>query len=63
MPDEPLDDPDNPLWTAEDFARARPLDEMFPPEVVAQLVRPSTPALSGSVVGQASWARGLRLAA
>jgi hypothetical protein len=34
--DEPdLDDPDNPEWTAEDFARARPASEVLPPEVIA----------------------------
>ena len=38
---------DNPEWTEEDFARAKPLREMFPPEIVAQLVRkPGRPALS-----------------
>jgi uncharacterized protein (DUF4415 family) len=29
-------DDDNPEWTAEDFARARPASEMFPPEILAQ---------------------------
>ncbi|MDO6414647.1 BrnA antitoxin family protein [Sphingomonas sp. BIUV-7] len=32
-------DDDNPEWTAEDFARARPASEMFPPEIVALLVK------------------------
>lgn len=37
---------DNPEWTAEDFARARPASEVFLPEIVAQLVRkPGRPAL------------------
>jgi uncharacterized protein (DUF4415 family) len=40
---------DNPEWTEEDFARAKPLDEMFSPEVVAQLVRkPGRPPLPAS---------------
>lgn len=26
--DDPIDDPENPEWTAEDFARARPWEEM-----------------------------------
>lgn len=38
--DEPdLTDPDNPEWTEEDFARARPISEVLPPHIVAQLVR------------------------
>ena len=32
-------DDDNPEWTEEDFARARPASEFFPPEVMALLVR------------------------
>lgn len=31
-------DPDNPEWTAEDFARAKPASEMLPPEMYAALV-------------------------
>lgn len=30
---------DNPEWTAQDFALARPASEILPPEIVAQLVR------------------------
>jgi len=38
--DEPaLDDPDNPEWTEEDFARARPGREVLPPEVLAAFDR------------------------
>lgn len=33
-------DDDNPEWTEEDFARARPASEIFPPEIVALLVKP-----------------------
>lgn len=37
-------DPDNPEWTDEDFARARPasevLFEIFPPEVAAAMLKP-----------------------
>ncbi len=36
----PDDYDDNPEWTEEDFARARPANEMFGPEVLALLVRP-----------------------
>jgi len=32
-------DDDNPEWTEEDFARARPASELLPPQVVAALVR------------------------
>jgi uncharacterized protein (DUF4415 family) len=34
------DDPDNPTWTAEDFARARPGAEVLPPDVVAAFGKP-----------------------
>ena len=35
MADEPrLDAPDNPEWTEEDFARARPGREVLPPEFI-----------------------------
>jgi uncharacterized protein (DUF4415 family) len=34
LPEPDLDDPDNPEWTEEDFARARPASEL-PPEVLA----------------------------
>jgi uncharacterized protein (DUF4415 family) len=33
-------DPDNPEWTAEDFARARPAKEMLPPALYAELTAP-----------------------
>jgi uncharacterized protein (DUF4415 family) len=33
--DAPFDDPDNPEWTSEDFARARPAAEVLPPEILA----------------------------
>lgn len=33
---EPVFDADNPEWTDEDFARARPIEEVLPPEIVAQ---------------------------
>lgn len=32
-------DDDNPEWTEEDFARAKPASEMFGPEVLANLIR------------------------
>lgn len=34
-----MNDPENPEWTARDFAAARPASEMLPPEVTKQLVR------------------------
>ena len=37
----PPDFDENPEWTKENSARARPMDEMFSPEVVALLVRPT----------------------
>lgn len=44
LPDPDLTDPDNPEWTAADFARARPADEVLPAEVVAALRRRGRPA-------------------
>ncbi len=39
-------DDDNPEWTAQDFARARPADQVHSPEIVSQLVRaPGRPVL------------------
>jgi len=35
LPEPDLTDEDNPEWTVEDFARARPAHEMLPPEVLA----------------------------
>ena len=35
-----LDDPDNPEWTEEDFARARPASEVLPRWLAKALVRP-----------------------
>lgn len=50
LPDPDLTDPDNPEWTAEDFARAKG-PESLPPEVLAcfpntlkRLGRPPSPA-------------------
>lgn len=37
--EQEIDDPDNPEWTEEDFARARPAREVLPPEVVAAFDR------------------------
>jgi uncharacterized protein (DUF4415 family) len=33
---EPEFDDDNPEWTEEDFAKARPPEEILPPEILAQ---------------------------
>jgi uncharacterized protein (DUF4415 family) len=38
-PKPPADFDDNPEWTEADFAAARPASEIFPPEVLALLVR------------------------
>jgi uncharacterized protein (DUF4415 family) len=38
-PPPPADFDDNPEWTAADFKAARPAGELFPPDVVATLVR------------------------
>ena len=35
----PADFDENPEWTEEDFAKARPASEVLPPEVAALLVR------------------------
>lgn len=38
---------DNPEWTAEDWAKARPASEMLPPHMAALLLRrPGRPALA-----------------
>ena len=31
-----VEDPDNPFWTAEDFARARRPEDVLPPDVLSQ---------------------------
>ena len=36
LPDPDLTDPDNPEWTEADFARARPAEDVLPPEILAQ---------------------------
>jgi len=36
-------DPDNPEWTAQDFAEARPPHEVLPPEVLAAFPRTRGP--------------------
>ena len=38
-PREPVFDDDNPEWTEEDFAKARPAEEMLPPEALALFKR------------------------
>lgn len=45
---------DNPEWTEEDFARARPASEIFGPEVMAFLVRqPGRPKMDPAKAKQA----------
>lgn len=50
MNELPADFDDNPEWTEEDFARARPASEVLPAHIVAGLLRkpgrPSLPAQS-----------------
>jgi len=43
-PDPELIDDENPEWTAEDFARARPAREVLPPALYAALTDKSKPA-------------------
>jgi uncharacterized protein (DUF4415 family) len=46
-PTLPDDWDDNPEWTEEDFARARPADEVIGPEMAAKLVRrPGRPPMA-----------------
>jgi uncharacterized protein (DUF4415 family) len=40
-PEPDLTDPDNPEWTEEMFARARPAKDVLPPEVLANFKRPA----------------------
>lgn len=51
QPEPDLTDPDNPEWTEEDFANARPISKLHPPHIVAQLVR--TPVDAGAADGAA----------
>lgn len=51
LPEPDLDDPDNPEWTEEDFARARPVEEVFSaaeyaafPNTLKRLGRPPSAA-------------------
>lgn len=53
----PPDWDDNPEWTEEDFARARPASEVHPPHIVRQLVRRSTLSLPTRWVRQDPFAR------
>ncbi|MCU6453677.1 BrnA antitoxin family protein [Sphingomonas sp. A2-49] len=49
------DDPDfddNPEWTAEDFAKARPASEVLPPHIAAQLTRGDDVALDPDVIAK-----------
>lgn len=63
MKENPLD-PDSPIWTAEDFARARPATEVLPPDLARLLVRPASQSpFASALTGQHDLARGLRLAA
>lgn len=42
----PDDYDDNPEWTEEDFAQARPASEVLPPELLAALVRQRGPQVA-----------------
>ena len=54
MRDEPVFDDDNPEWTKEDFARARPASEVIGRKAADALVRPrGRPALDPSQRKQA----------
>jgi len=56
--DKPIDDDDNPEWTAEDFAKARPFKEVFPDQHAAMKRQGGRPRLASPKVHI-----GLRLAA
>ena len=63
MKDNP-EDTDSPIWTADDFAKARPATEMLPPHLARLLVRERSAAFAIAAISQQhNWARGLRLAA
>ena len=62
MKEVDLTDPDNPEWTAEDFRRARPANEVLGEEFAAKLVR-KPPSPAASVAKQSEWLSGQRLAA
>ena len=47
-------DDENPEWTEEDFARARPAYEVLPPEVVAALTRKAVGRPAGTTKDQVS---------
>jgi uncharacterized protein (DUF4415 family) len=40
LPEPDLTDPDNPEWTEDDFARAKPAEAMLPSAVLSQFARP-----------------------
>jgi hypothetical protein len=64
MADDPNDDADNPEWTEEDFARARPASEILPAWAVAALTREASRSMLAMAVNQQNrLARGWRLAA
>lgn len=62
MKDNPQD-PDSPIWTAKDFADARPASEMLPPHLARLLVRERPTGLKSGLASQPLLARGFRLAA
>lgn len=47
---EPVFDEDNPEWTEEDFARARPPEEVLPPELLAQFKATRGPQIAPTKV-------------
>jgi len=61
LPDPELVDDENPEWTAEDFARARPAREVLPPEVYAALTDKSKPATITLVSDEEDRARSKRM--
>jgi uncharacterized protein (DUF4415 family) len=48
--DKPVDDDDNPEWTDEDFARARPFKEVFPEQYAALMRQGGRPRLASPKV-------------
>lgn len=62
MEDNP-EDADSPIWTAQDFATARPASDMLPPHLARLLVRRPPSGLKDGLALQPPWARGFGLAA
>jgi hypothetical protein len=58
-------DPDNPEWTADDFAKSRPTADLLGQAVADLLTRPgpAPPSLADCIARQQAWLTSHRLAA